>query len=301
MGRRSYTREYKLEAVRLVTEGGVSVRRASQDLGVHINTLSAWVKELAADPQNAFPGHGQLKPEQAEIARLQREIVRLKAEGDILKKSRGLLREGVEVRFAFIAKHRGIWPAAWLCGALGVSRGGFHAWLTRPRSRRALSDEALAANTPGSTSSGTVVFVGVSGTATAGLGGTGGAGVYGDQSGDLGCYDYPGVGGGGPGASVQVTAGASTSTAAFSGDSMEGTLSAGEVVQGGITVSGNGYGGGGSLSLGLGGGLPINLQGAATNTSLHTIVPGNSMVGTGVRAVIFGAWWLLSGYPHFGF
>jgi putative transposase len=49
------------------------------------------------------------------------------------------------VRFAFIAKHRGIWPAAWLCGALGVSRGGFHAWLTRPRSRRALSDEALAA------------------------------------------------------------------------------------------------------------------------------------------------------------
>jgi putative transposase len=49
------------------------------------------------------------------------------------------------VRFAFIAKHRGIWPAAWVCGALGVSRGGFHAWLTRPRSARELSDEALAA------------------------------------------------------------------------------------------------------------------------------------------------------------
>ena len=49
------------------------------------------------------------------------------------------------MRFAFIAKHRGIWPAAWVCGALGVSRGGFHAWLTRPRSARELSDEALAA------------------------------------------------------------------------------------------------------------------------------------------------------------
>jgi transposase InsO family protein len=49
------------------------------------------------------------------------------------------------VRFAFIAKHRGIWPAAWLCGALGVSRGGFHAWLTRPRSARERSNEALAA------------------------------------------------------------------------------------------------------------------------------------------------------------
>jgi putative transposase len=49
------------------------------------------------------------------------------------------------VRFAFIAKHRGIWPAAWLCGALGVSRGGFNAWLRRPRSARELSDEALSA------------------------------------------------------------------------------------------------------------------------------------------------------------
>ena len=47
--------------------------------------------------------------------------------------------------FAFIAKHRAIWPAAWLCGALGVSRGGFYAWLTRPRSQRSRSDEELTA------------------------------------------------------------------------------------------------------------------------------------------------------------
>jgi transposase InsO family protein len=36
------------------------------------------------------------------------------------------------VKFGFIAKHRGIWPVGWLCEALGVSRGGFYAWLTRP-------------------------------------------------------------------------------------------------------------------------------------------------------------------------
>src|SRR6185437_14563404 len=59
------------------------------------------------------------------------------------KKSRGLLREGQSVKFAFIAKHRGIWPAGWMCGALGVSRGGFYAWLTRPPSHRSRSDEAL--------------------------------------------------------------------------------------------------------------------------------------------------------------
>jgi len=47
--------------------------------------------------------------------------------------------------FTFIAKHRGIWPVGWMCGALGVSRGGFYAWLTRPRSRRSRSDEELGA------------------------------------------------------------------------------------------------------------------------------------------------------------
>lgn len=48
------------------------------------------------------------------------------------------------MKFSFIAKHRGIWPVRWLCEALGVSRSGFHAWLTRPPSARARSDEALA-------------------------------------------------------------------------------------------------------------------------------------------------------------
>jgi putative transposase len=47
------------------------------------------------------------------------------------------------MKFAFIAKHRSIWPVAWQCEALGVSRSGFHAWLTRCRSTRALIDEAL--------------------------------------------------------------------------------------------------------------------------------------------------------------
>ena len=49
------------------------------------------------------------------------------------------------MKFGFIAKHRGIWPVAWLCAALGVSRSGFHAWLGRPPSERSRSDEVLAA------------------------------------------------------------------------------------------------------------------------------------------------------------
>ena len=49
------------------------------------------------------------------------------------------------MKFGFIAKHRGIWAVDWMCGSLGVSRGGFYAWLTRPRSRRSLSDEEVGA------------------------------------------------------------------------------------------------------------------------------------------------------------
>jgi len=87
MGRRSYSREFKLEAVRLVRERGVSVAQASRDLDLHENMLRKWVKDFAADPAQAFPGHGQMKPEQAEIERLRREVAKLKAERDILKKA----------------------------------------------------------------------------------------------------------------------------------------------------------------------------------------------------------------------
>ena len=87
MERRRFTREFKLEAVRLIKERGVSVAQASRDLAVHQTQLRKWVQDFADDPQQAFPGHGQMKPEQAEISRLKREVTKLKAERDILKKA----------------------------------------------------------------------------------------------------------------------------------------------------------------------------------------------------------------------
>ena len=87
MERRRFTREFKLEAVRLIRERGVSFAQTSQDLGVHESQLRDWVKKFAEDPQHAFPGNGQMKPEQLEIARLRREVLKLKAERDILKKA----------------------------------------------------------------------------------------------------------------------------------------------------------------------------------------------------------------------
>jgi transposase len=66
--------------VRLIKDRGVSYVQASQDLGVHTSQLRDWMKRFAE-------GHGQIKPEQLEIARLKREVAKLKAERDILKKA----------------------------------------------------------------------------------------------------------------------------------------------------------------------------------------------------------------------
>ena len=87
MERRKFTREFKLEAVRLIKDRGVSYMQAARDLSVHVSQLRDWVKKLADDPQHAFPGQGQMKPEQLEIAQLRREVAKLKAERDILKKA----------------------------------------------------------------------------------------------------------------------------------------------------------------------------------------------------------------------
>jgi transposase-like protein len=56
MERRKFTRESKLEAVRLIKDRGVSYVQVSQDLNVHTSQLRDWVKKLSDDPQHAFPG-----------------------------------------------------------------------------------------------------------------------------------------------------------------------------------------------------------------------------------------------------
>src|SRR6267143_1796020 len=105
MERRQFTREFKLEAVRLIKQRGVSYAQASKDLGVHPTQLRNLVKQLADDPQHAFPGHGQMKPEQLEIAQLKREVARLKAERDILSRAAARLR-AVETARAILAAWR---------------------------------------------------------------------------------------------------------------------------------------------------------------------------------------------------
>ena len=97
--RRMFTREFKLEAVKLVNERGVKVAQAARDLGIGENVLGRWVREAAAGKGSAFPGRGVMRPEDAGVARLRKELARTKAERDILKKpSPSLPRNPREIR-----------------------------------------------------------------------------------------------------------------------------------------------------------------------------------------------------------
>jgi transposase len=89
MGRRFFTTEFKVEAVRLVRERGVRIAQAAEDLGIHQNVLRKWVKDLANNPTQAFPGRGKQRADDAEVSRLRRELAKTKAERDILKKAIG--------------------------------------------------------------------------------------------------------------------------------------------------------------------------------------------------------------------
>jgi len=85
--KRRYTREFKLEALRLLETSGKSKMQLEQDLGLGAGSLSRWEKEYATEGEQAFPGHGRRKPEQERIRQLEREVEILRQERDILKKA----------------------------------------------------------------------------------------------------------------------------------------------------------------------------------------------------------------------
>jgi len=92
--RKQYTREFKVEAARLVREGGRSLSQVAHDLDVPKSVLCLWVKELTADPEQAFPGTGRLKARDEEVRRLQRELEGVREERDILKKALAIFSKG---------------------------------------------------------------------------------------------------------------------------------------------------------------------------------------------------------------
>ena len=85
--RKVYTPEFKLAAVKMITEQKLSVAEVARRLGVGENLLHAWKKALATKGVDAFPGSGHLTPLEEENRRLRAENKRLAEERDILKKA----------------------------------------------------------------------------------------------------------------------------------------------------------------------------------------------------------------------
>ncbi len=85
--RRSFTREFKVEAVKLVTEKGYSVAEAARTLDIGQTLLRTWVLAFQTQPDQAFPGHGRLPAIEEELRQLRADNKRLQMERDILKKA----------------------------------------------------------------------------------------------------------------------------------------------------------------------------------------------------------------------
>ena len=85
--RKKYLKEFKQDAISLVTDQGYTRVEAARNLGIKANLLGRWVKEQQADDGQAFRGNGKLTPEQDEIRKLKTQVKRLEMEKDILKKA----------------------------------------------------------------------------------------------------------------------------------------------------------------------------------------------------------------------
>nr|WP_152054368.1 transposase [Tautonia marina] len=145
--RRTFTAEFKAEAVRRVTEGSKSLAEVSCELDLGESLLRDWKRALATQGDQAFPCKGNLPPRRGGTPTAAgREPAAAGRAGDF-QISDGLLRQGVVVRYQFIEAQRERWPIRLLCEVLDVSPGGFYDWRRRPPSDSHQRRGALVAGT----------------------------------------------------------------------------------------------------------------------------------------------------------
>ncbi|MCK6997459.1 IS3 family transposase [Enterobacter asburiae] len=139
MSGKRYPEEFKIEAVKQVVDRAYSVASVATRLDITTHSLYAWIKKYGPDSST----NKEQSDAQAEIRRLQKELKRVTDERDILKKSGGVLRKAVRLRYAFIRDNTCCWPVRLLCRVLDVHPSGFYAWLQQPHSQRHQADLRL--------------------------------------------------------------------------------------------------------------------------------------------------------------
>ncbi|EHA0399525.1 IS3 family transposase [Salmonella enterica] len=139
MSGKRYPEEFKIEAVKQVVDRGYSVSSVATRLDITTHSLYAWIKKYGPDSST----NKEQSDAQAEIFRLQKELKRVTDERDIFKKSRGVLRKAVRLRYVFIRDNTRCWPVRLLCRVLDVHPSGFYAWLQQPHSQREQANQML--------------------------------------------------------------------------------------------------------------------------------------------------------------
>lgn len=91
--KKAYTREFKIETVKLITGGGASASQVAKDLDIQLDTLYEWIKEFSTKTEEAYPGKGHLTSDAKIIRQLKREKEQLKFELETLKKNKSTSKD----------------------------------------------------------------------------------------------------------------------------------------------------------------------------------------------------------------
>ncbi|MEP2595778.1 MAG: IS3 family transposase [Kangiellaceae bacterium] len=134
-----YNEEFKIAAVKQVTEGGYSIADVAKRLGITTKSLYNWRDRYG---ENAH-SYQEKQSNSDELRKLKAELKRVTEERDILKEGRRVLCRRVEEKYTLIKARRQKYPVRTLCRALEVHPSGFYAWLSNPVSKRAKEDDYL--------------------------------------------------------------------------------------------------------------------------------------------------------------
>ena len=141
---KTYTQEFKREAVRLVQTSGKSIAQIARELGISDSSIHQWRKELAEHGPEAFPGSGHQTAVEEENRRRVSGTGENATRTRYSKKNSQYLLARPAVRYQVVEDYRKEYPVSVLCEALGVSLSGYYGWKKRPISKHQREDDQLA-------------------------------------------------------------------------------------------------------------------------------------------------------------
>ncbi|NLF77827.1 MAG: IS3 family transposase [Chloroflexi bacterium] len=139
--RRKFSAEFKRGAVEQASQPGVSCAQVARELGIRDTLLTRWKREAQSQGKVAFGGAGT--PRDEELARLKRELARVKKERGFFARSGDVLCQGIILRYQVIERCRDEFPVRLMCRCLRVSASGYYDWSKRLPSARQCDNQRL--------------------------------------------------------------------------------------------------------------------------------------------------------------